>query len=369
MSAVTITQNQERNGIELRFNSRPAAQVLEALKTGGFRWSSRNKLWYARRNDQTLALANAIASGEGFSSDTTNNLTTRNYDLWELTRTDSIGSHFDGNARPREIAASFRAHVKPRFPMCRFSVTSDYDSVSVSVKSSPFEKDSDELNAVFNYLKAYLASFNHREPGNPYQDYHDCHFYGFVSLAFDYRQTEITVAVHNMREDFQAKQAAFEQAEAQRRQREYEAYQRQQEIEAQKREAQRKVDAANRQMIEASARVVDGVDYFVNHLVDPGISKLNTVAEYFRCMDEEPGYKRETRARVSREVHMSAEHYALFRNMLLHDWAFIAATGGSETQDQRVNSRETGGTCRPPSAKPWNGIAAIAWQSTAILTW
>lgn len=59
---VTVTENEERNGVEIRFASKPAESVRSALKANGFRWSKFQSLWYARRSPQTLAFAHKLAA-------------------------------------------------------------------------------------------------------------------------------------------------------------------------------------------------------------------------------------------------------------------------------------------------------------------
>lgn len=58
---VTMSENEERNGVELRFESKPDAETLTTLKRNGWRWAMRSRCWYARRNEDTLAFARALA--------------------------------------------------------------------------------------------------------------------------------------------------------------------------------------------------------------------------------------------------------------------------------------------------------------------
>lgn len=59
MENLTILRNEEKQGIELYFNSKPAQAVLETLKSNGFRWHSIKKCWYAKDSEK---IQNAIIS-------------------------------------------------------------------------------------------------------------------------------------------------------------------------------------------------------------------------------------------------------------------------------------------------------------------
>lgn len=59
-SSVTVTENAAKNGVEIRFGSKPDSATLEALKQAGFRWSRFQGLWYARRTPEVLAFAHSL---------------------------------------------------------------------------------------------------------------------------------------------------------------------------------------------------------------------------------------------------------------------------------------------------------------------
>ena len=42
--------NNEKNGVEIKFSDKPPASIRDRLKENGWRWSSRNKLWYHHQN-------------------------------------------------------------------------------------------------------------------------------------------------------------------------------------------------------------------------------------------------------------------------------------------------------------------------------
>ena len=64
MTEYTINLNQELNGIELIFSSRPAAAILEAIKKNGFRWNGKKSLWYAKQTADRLTFAKSLGTAE-----------------------------------------------------------------------------------------------------------------------------------------------------------------------------------------------------------------------------------------------------------------------------------------------------------------
>lgn len=60
MSICKINLNQELNGIEITFEAKPAADILAALKGHGFRWSPKNKLWYAKNTAERFSFASSL---------------------------------------------------------------------------------------------------------------------------------------------------------------------------------------------------------------------------------------------------------------------------------------------------------------------
>ena len=60
MMNVNVILNEEKNGIELRFDDKPEAEVIEALKSNGFRWSGKQKMWFAKQTDESMAFVNEM---------------------------------------------------------------------------------------------------------------------------------------------------------------------------------------------------------------------------------------------------------------------------------------------------------------------
>ncbi|GMU20599.1 MAG: hypothetical protein AMXMBFR13_06960 [Phycisphaerae bacterium] len=59
---VQVTENEQKDGVEIRFAEKPDQSVIEQVKSHGFRWSKFQKLWYARRSEETLAFAYGLVN-------------------------------------------------------------------------------------------------------------------------------------------------------------------------------------------------------------------------------------------------------------------------------------------------------------------
>lgn len=58
---VEVTENEQKDGVEVKFANKPDHSVLDSMKGHGFRWSKFQKLWYARRSPETLEFAYGLA--------------------------------------------------------------------------------------------------------------------------------------------------------------------------------------------------------------------------------------------------------------------------------------------------------------------
>lgn len=62
-TAITVTENEERQGIELRFPGKPAQNILDQLHdrtNGGWRYHRKGKFWYAKASDNTRDFAHRL---------------------------------------------------------------------------------------------------------------------------------------------------------------------------------------------------------------------------------------------------------------------------------------------------------------------
>lgn len=335
---VNVVINDEKNGVEVRFDSKPDEAVLDVLRSNGFHWSNKQKMWYAKQTPERMAIVSDLFSGDckkhpcGGSSITIKNKSEKpqNYDLWEMTRIDEIGNNFAKYKiyDTREIAAIVRKHIKPRFPMCKFSVKSDHNSIDVDLLASPFAKDSDELKAIVHYVYMFVESYNY-DNSDSMTDYFDVNFY-FSSerniISYSYEQTETTVSDANISAAFQEKKAEHETAERERAEREYQERKKQIEIdreESVKREAIRKENHAK---IEANA-VVKNLSFFVMNCYDKVEENDGSFSKNSRC-----------NCKVQKAVYLTKELYDMLLTMMVSDFSFYENMGGSYTDDQRIVS-------------------------------
>lgn len=329
-----ITLNTEKNGIELRFDTKPNTDIITAIKEAGFRWSGKQKIWYAKQNDETVALANQISESEG--SFEYKPKTETNIDLWSLTRTEGIEDNYGKNriTNTKEIAANIRKHLRNRFSMCKWSVTSDYNSICVRLLESPFSRDSEVLKAIVNYAYTYAQSWNY-DNSDSMTDYFDVNFYGVYKndiVNYNYNQRECKPNETEIETDFLAKKSEFnaeqKKQEEERIKKGVEEYIiRQAEYEKAEAERQKKIHR-----IEKNAEIKT-----VNYTIVNAILKANKDdnLDHTEIYDEKQC--KET-CQVSREVHFTTEVYALFEKQLMSDYSFFDGMGGSRTDDRRIQS-------------------------------
>jgi hypothetical protein len=59
----TVTINEDKDGVEIRFPSKPRYAVRETLKASGWRWSGWSRCWYHRRTPDAEAFARQLIEG------------------------------------------------------------------------------------------------------------------------------------------------------------------------------------------------------------------------------------------------------------------------------------------------------------------
>ncbi|MGM8331798.1 hypothetical protein [Clostridium perfringens] len=71
---VEVTYNEEKNGIEVKFNTKPAQEVINSLKANGFRWHSIKKIWYAKQTKERREFINSLTPSNKDNSSTENKI-------------------------------------------------------------------------------------------------------------------------------------------------------------------------------------------------------------------------------------------------------------------------------------------------------
>jgi len=216
---MNVTINEKMNGIELRFDGKPERDVLTALKANGFCWSNRQKMWYAKNTDERMEFVTALGEGDISYEKNEKTNSSLTYDLWAMTRVDdlipgkSYTDRLGSGMSCKEIAAIIRKHIRARFPMCKFSVTSDYNSINIDLLAGPWAKDSGEIAAIAEYVYRFTRQYNY-DNSDSMSDYFDVGFYGVYGassiLSYHYEQREQTVAEMNIAAEFQQQREAYE---------------------------------------------------------------------------------------------------------------------------------------------------------------
>lgn len=374
---VKLIYNQELNGIEVYFDSKPEQSIINSLKDHGFRWSNFKKCWYARQNERTIKEAEKYIS-EDITAEQTETKTERttmvkknvtqslyeritftpgtaNYDK---DRYKFVGSNYTGLS-VKETAATIRKHLKERFPEVKFSVTSDYNSIDVTIKASPYdyktlayspdispyeyrkfeEENNKEINAIVDYCKKLLTSYNW-DDSDSMTDYFNCHFYEHVYIDRDYVQTEQTEAIKADITDFRNRLEQDIKIEQERQEKEYQE-------QAKKREEEHKAYLARLEEEKKQAEIINNSvivkdlsefeQYFVIGSQFARLNKNNTLDEYIEEVKAGEYYLQDLK--VTREVHFTNEQALnYYNNLLLTDFDFITDTGGSQTDDNRIQS-------------------------------
>lgn len=333
-----VLLNEKLNGVELYFEGKPAGTVLTDLKANGFRWNGKKVCWYAKQSEETLKVANTYS--EGSKEVATASLKKINkIDLFELTTFTEVVR--EKNYNTKEIAKEIRLALKARFKFVKFSVTSK-DRISVTIKSAPFEKDSIYLKAIQEYVDKLVESYNFCTCYDPYGDYgssYNFYFFG-CKVDYDYIQIEATQEIIEAMKQFDIKLAEAEELKRVEEEREYQEYLIKIEQEKKEAEERQKQVKADKEYINNNVEVVDLEEenqYFVKNAYFANLNKNNTLERYQEEVAKGDYYL--NTLKVTREVHFKdLKSYNLYINMLLHDFDFIDGTGGSYTDDLRINS-------------------------------
>ncbi|MFT4400473.1 LPD29 domain-containing protein [Bacillus sp. SW14] len=345
---VVLRINEELNGIELYFDSKPEQEVLTHLKSNGFRFSGFKKCWWNKRTEKSMQVANDITKQKNTSSNTITNISKKDkgvkMSLWDATK----WNEFEVNKEQevKEMAKEIRKHVRQRFPQCKFSVTTGgsylHSTINIKIKSSPYEKGSAYLTAIYDYCNSLLNNYRHcYSPADPYTDYAGSYnFYGHVSLDWEYKETEQTEEIKEEMALFDSKMEEFEEAEKEKKEKEFLEYLKEQELKNAEYKRQQQEEKKQVENIYSSIVVKQLNEDQEYCVIDAQFANLNKNCTLDQYKDEvAKGDFRLKNVKITKEVHFNTEE-ALnnFSNMLLNDFDFLAETGGSFTEDNRINS-------------------------------
>lgn len=387
MNAV-YTLNAEKNGIEISFPGKPAAAVLDVLKSAGYRWSSRRRIWWSKQSAAAFEVAEKITGGNIEAAETVHNSAAPVLDLWERTRwtpgpggddchAHTVGSNYKNSMSNKEIAATVKKELSRRFPGTKWSARSDYNSVNVYLVSSPYEArsaandytNSPELSAVLDYAKKLLESYNW-DDSDSMTDYFSCNFYGFVSTDYQYQQNTPTA-------EQAAEIEAFRRRIEEEKQAEYEEMEKRIAAELEKRKAEEEAykirEAKNQEIISAFVSAATVKDLGEN---EQYIIPACPMARKAACIDEAREAAEENAVDVCdciilQEITAPAEILQQFgENCLLHDVPEIFhGVGGSRTFDSRIGSMTDyhNMTADERDTVKWYTLAVAIYDDTGAL--
>ena len=224
-----VLLNEKLNGVELYFENKPAQEIIDTLKANKFRWNRTKACWYAKQNEQSLALANRLNEGSEIETQTTVSNKEKEFDLFEATRYSNIEKPESIIHDTKEIAKICRTKLKKLFPIVKFSVTSSRfaggSEINCSIKESPFEEDSIYLKVIMLYATKLINSYNY-DNSDAMTDYFDVNFYFFdCKTDYDYKVVDNKkFDIEKIKADFDIKESKRIEEKEAKREAEYQAY-------------------------------------------------------------------------------------------------------------------------------------------------
>lgn len=338
-----VLLNNELNGVEMYFgiNNKPSKEVRDDLKSVGFRWNGTKVCWYARQSEETISKANQYGDNSTEIKAPVKEIKNDIIDLFELTT--YIHEKKEKTYDTKAIAKEIRAELKKRFKFVKFSITCPYSGkIWTEIKASPFEKDSIYLKSIIEYCKKVIDSYNYCISYDPYGDYGSSYnFYSSLTVDYDYMQTELK-DIEKITTLFDEKKAEADKIEEEKKEAEYQKYLEEQEQRRKIYEERKAREEKEIEIINNNIKVVDLKDneqYYVLNSQFANLNKNSTLAEYQEEVSENRYYNQD--CKVEKEIYFNDESvYNYFSNLLLNDFDFINGTGGSYTDDNRVNTME-----------------------------
>ena len=340
-----VILNNELNGVELYFKGKPMVEVLNNLKDNKFRWNRTKKCWYAKQNENSIKVAEMYGNIE---TEVHTIKGSKVIDLWKLCDISDINNinniSVDGDFK--DFVKGIRTHLNKRFPFVKWSVTkslSGYSNkINIEIKSSPFDEDSEVLNAIINYADTLVKRYEDSRDSDSYTDYFNYNFY-FLGTRTDYNYKVVENKLINdeVINKYNKNKEAFEMAEKERKEKEFQEYLKQEEIKKAEIKKTQELEQKQIKSIEDNTKVIElseDKQYFVKNSLFAKMNKNNTLKQYKEEIENKDYYLQD--CKVTKEIHMDKEDLNNFENLLLNDFSFLKSTGGSYTDDLRINSME-----------------------------
>ncbi|WP_195966713.1 LPD29 domain-containing protein [Clostridium sp. 1001283B150210_160208_E6] len=337
--------NEKLNGVELYFDGKPSTEVLTDLKANGYRWNGKKICWYAKQNNKTLEIAKTYSNSDiKINSKQIKNNKKEILDIFKLTQSMVSKNDNIGRYDLKAIAKETRTVLRRLFKMVKFSVRINNQSIYCHVVSSPFAEGSEILKSICEYATNYIQQYNECICYDPYGDYGSSYnFYdGRFTVSYDYIQTEESEESKVIEELFLIKLHEAEEIEKIKKEEEYKKLEKQKEIEHQEylkrveREKQQETEIVNHVEVK---EIKEHDSYYITNCQFANLNKNNTLDEYKEEVNK--GDYTYEKVKIERELHFTDEKIlSYFENMFLHDFDFLEGTGGSEIDDNSINSME-----------------------------
>ena len=335
---IKIVKNQKLKGVEVYFETKPDYKVITALKNQKFRWHQVKKCWYNKDTTEIQAFLHTLT--ETPAEAPKNAVKNQKMFLFDRVKTDDLvkGEQMPTN---REI----KKFLCDRFPEIKFSVknsNSSYSQCYVEILESPYNSNGLELEAIKNFIKAYSNLYSY-DNNNSMIDYFD--FFDLIApynlLSYEYKQVEATAEQLEDITDFQKRTEQKKAEEEARKEAEWQKYLKQ--AKQEREEAKKREEQKNKELEEIKQHITiedltEEQSYFINSKW-ANLNKNNTLAEYKEEVKNNRFFERD--AKITKNIYFNnKEVYNYFCNSLLYDFEFIAGTGGSATDDERIQTMQ-----------------------------
>jgi len=346
---MNITKNNDFNSYEVTFDGKPSEDIRAALKAHGYRWHGVRRLWYGYTAPDFLDGATVEENAAESGTEKTSAATAKKQlaPLWERCDVSTIPEHCR-TLGGKEIGEAVRKHLRERFPEVRFSLRQERGGWTTAfiaeILASPYTRErvyknrrtgepdkygyyenSEALEGVLNYFKAYLESYNY-DNSDHMTDYFDVNFYGHFEIADKYEQTEPT-------EEQRADIAAFSEAKKADEERKEAEYLKARAEEEKRAEEARKKHEADKATAAAGVEVVDlpEAEQIAAENLRECRLKACTLEEVRGYLKEDDENERDTRADavISRKlIFKTSEALEAFSRCFMSDFDFLDYDGG-----------------------------------------